>query len=283
MTMERIREGGINMNLFCSNVDPGYFGAMSIALVRGRNFVPGDKDVAIIGESAARQLWPDQDPLGKTRKVAGQMATIVGVSATARTMGLSNGDSGEVYRPLSQADYVDSVMLVKTSRPPEQVAGLIGGASRSIDRAVSPEVQLLKDAFRDKVQTSEAGAALTGGMGILALLLAVIGLYGVISYNAAQRKKEIGIRMALGAQPSNIVQSLVSRFFLPFSIALALGLGLAGAMSVVLRSELYGLNNFDPVSYLSAVVLLLAVGSLASLVPARRASRVNPVEALRCE
>src|SRR5260221_321604 len=256
---------------------------MPIALVRGRSFVPGDKDVAIIGESAARQLWPGQDPLGKSRKIAGQMATIVGVSATARTMGLSNGESGEVYRPLSQAGYVDSVMLVKTSRPPEQVAGLIAGASRSLDRAVSPEVQLLKDAFRDKVQTSEAGAALTGGMGILALLLALIGLYGVISYNVAQRKKEMGIRMALGAQPSNIVQSLVSRFFLPFSIALALGLALAGAMSVVLRSELYGLNNFDPVTYLSAAAMLLAVGSLAALVPARRASRVNPVEALRCE
>src|SRR5258708_33992511 len=126
-----------------------------IALGVGLNLITGGKNVCIIGESAARQHWPGQDPLGKSRKVAGQMATIVGVSASARTMGLSNGDSGEVYRPLSQADYVESVILVKTSRPPEQVAGLIAAASRSLDRAVSPEVRLLKDAFRDKVQTSE--------------------------------------------------------------------------------------------------------------------------------
>jgi ABC-type antimicrobial peptide transport system permease subunit len=121
------------------------------------------------------------------------------------------------------------------------------------------------------------------GMGTLALLLAIIGLYGVVSYNVSQKTREIGIRMALGATRFDVVHSILTRFIVPLSLALAAGLGLAAAASMVLRTELYGLSNFDPLSYFSAAVLLAGVGGLAAILPARRALKVDPMEALRCE
>jgi ABC-type antimicrobial peptide transport system permease subunit len=114
-------------------------------------------------------------------------------------------------------------------------------------------------------------------------VLAVVGLYGVVAYNVTQKTREISIRIALGAMPSHIVHSMVENFFLPLSVALAAGLAFSLLLSGVLRQYLYGLSNFDPLSYASAVVLLASVGSVAALLPARRALKVDPMEALRCE
>jgi len=120
-------------------------------------------------------------------------------------------------------------------------------------------------------------------MGLLALLLAVIGLYGVVAFSVANRTREIGIRIALGATPSGVVRSLLTSFVLPLSVALSLGLVLAAALSFILRNELYGVNHLDPLSYLTAALTMAAVGALASLLPARRALKVDPMVALRCE
>jgi ABC-type antimicrobial peptide transport system permease subunit len=154
---------------------------------------------------------------------------------------------------------------------------------RSVNPLLSPQVQMVKEAFDEKVGFSGKIAAIISGMGILALLLAIIGLYGVVSYNVSQKTREIGIRMALGATRFDVVHSVLTRFVAPLSLALAAGLGLAAAASMVLRTELYGLSNFDPVSYLSAAILLAGVGGLAALLPARRALKVDPMEALRWE
>jgi putative ABC transport system permease protein len=126
-------------------------------------------------------------------------------------------------------------------------------------------------------------AGIVSGMGLLALLLAVIGLYGVVAFNVANRAREIGIRIALGATPSGVVRSLLISFVLPLSVALSLGLVLAAALSFILRNELYGVNHLDPLSYLTAALTMAAVGALASLLPARRALKVDPMVALRCE
>ncbi|HEU5415028.1 MAG TPA: FtsX-like permease family protein, partial [Candidatus Angelobacter sp.] len=120
-------------------------------------------------------------------------------------------------------------------------------------------------------------------MGLLALLLAVIGLYGVVAYNVANRTREIGIRMALGATPSSVVRSMLTSFVLPLSLALSVGLALAAALSFILRNELYGVNHLDPLSYLAAALIMAGVGAFASLLPARRALKVDPMVALRCE
>ena len=142
---------------------------------------------------------------------------------------------------------------------------------------------MVKEVFHEKIGFSGKIAAMISGMGMLALLLAIIGLYGVVSYNVSQKTREIGIRVALGATRFDVVHSVLSRFAVPLSLALAAGLGLAAAASLVLRTELYGLSNFDPLSYLSAAVLLAGIGGVAAFLPARRALKVDPMQALRCE
>jgi len=126
-------------------------------------------------------------------------------------------------------------------------------------------------------------AGVIGAMGTLALLLAMVGLYGVVSYNVAQRTKEIGIRMALGANSGDIVRAVAANLTMPLTAAIGVGLLLAGALSFVMRSYLYGVHNLDPVSYLGSSGVLLGVAVLAAFVPARRALKVDPMIALRCE
>jgi ABC-type antimicrobial peptide transport system permease subunit len=141
----------------------------------------------------------------------------------------------------------------------------------------------LATAFREKRGDTERMAVIVSFMGSLALVLAVVGLYGVVAYNVVQRTREIGIRVALGATPKDLVRSLLSGWIRPLGIAVALGSLLAAALSLVLRSELYGISNFDPFSYLGALLLLGITGGLAALLPARRALKVDPMIALRCE
>jgi ABC-type antimicrobial peptide transport system permease subunit len=209
--------------------------------------------------------------------------TIIGVVGNARTVGFRDGNSAELYLPVEDRNINEAVIVVRTSRRPEDVAGSLAEVSRAIDPVISPEIQTVKSAFDERVGLSEKIAGVISGMGMLALLLAVVGLYGVVGYNVSQRTREIGIRIALGATPSRVVQSMVSGFFMPLSIAVIVGICLAAAASIVMWAELYGVSNLDPLSYAAAVLVLAATGSLAALIPARRALKVDPMEALRCE
>jgi ABC-type antimicrobial peptide transport system permease subunit len=188
-----------------------------------------------------------------------------------------------MYRPMQDKTLSMAVLLVRASQRGGNVVPAVGDVARSVDPVISPQVQTVKEAFAEKVGISGKIAAVISGMGLLALLLSIIGLYGVVAFNVSQRTKEIGVRIALGATPSRVVHSVVSKFMLPLSLAMAVGLALAAAGSMVLRTALYGLNNFDPWSYLVALALLSVVGGFAALVPARRALKVDPMEALRCE
>jgi predicted permease len=276
---------GLSLRLYTSPTAPGYFKTMGVPLLRGRDFRPDDGNVAIVSDNLARQLWPGQDPLQQTyyKGYGGKDWSIIGVAGNARTVSLRDGNSAEMYIPIPESRVTSSVLLVKTSAPPEQLASVLGGVARSIDSGLSPEVQPLHLAYEDKVGSSQQMAVIASGMGLLALLLAVVGLYGVVAYNVAQSTREIGIRIALGAPPARVVQSVVSRFLKPLGSALGLGLALAATLSMILRSELYGISNFDLVSYLAAIALLTVIGGLAALIPARRALRVDPMEALRSE
>jgi predicted permease len=276
---------GLSLTLYTSPTAPGYFKTMSIPLLRGRDFRPDDRSVAIVSDNLARQMWPGKDPLQQTyyEGYGGKDWTIVGVAGNARTVSLRDGNAAEMYIPIPESKVTTSILLTKTSVPPEQLASVLGGVARSIDPALSPEVRPLHLAYEDKVGSSQQMAVIASGMGLLALLLAVVGLYGVVAHNLAQSTREIGIRIALGAPPARLVRSVVSRFFAPLGFALGLGLVLAAALSMILRSELYGISNFDVLSYVAAVAILSGIGGLAALIPARRALRVNPIEALRSE
>ncbi len=272
-----------SFTLYFNGISPHLFQTMGIRLLRGRDFLKDDHDVAIVSETGAHRLWPGKDPLQQTFTLGHKKMPIVGVVGDARMIAPRDGIRGELYQPLTEENTSTAVLLLKTSQAPEDMLARVSQISRSVDPVLSPNVQLLKTAFNEKVGDSARMTVAVSAMGMLALVLAIIGLYGVVTYNVSQRNKEIGIRIALGATPRRIVQTMLSKFLLPLAVALCGGLGLAAALSVVLRSELYGISNFDPLSYFAAATLLAAVASLAAVVPARRALRVDPVTVLRYE
>ena len=275
--------GALKFDVYFNEVKPEFFRTMAIPMLRGRDFTAKDQDVAIVSDSYARGFWPGKDPLQQTYESDGQKLPVIGVVGNARAVEMRNGNATEMYIPIRDKSLPEAVVLVRASGRVEHVAAIVGEAARTIDPVISPEVHLVKDSFAEKVGMGGKIALVISATGVMALLLAIIGLYGVVAFNVSQRTREIGIRMALGASSSNVIRSVVSQFFWPLTLAMATGLTLAAAISLALRTMLYGLNNFDPLSYLSAFILLSLVGGFAALLPARRALRVDPMDALRCE
>jgi predicted permease len=275
--------GGIKVKLHFNQVSPRFFQTLAIPLLRGRDFTLQDKDVAIVSESAARNLWPGKDPLQQTYKYGGKNLSVIGLVGNARLTALRNGDDAVLYMPLSEDKAGEAVMVVRTSRPPQMLLATVTDLARAADPLLSPNAQMLTTTLHDRTRDSEKFAAVVSGMGGLALVLAIVGLYGVVTYAVAQRTREIGIRIALGATPSSLVRNMLSSFVLPLGCAIAAGLGLAIVLSLVIREYLYGVSNWDAVSYFGAVLLLAVTGGLAALLPGRRALKVDPMVALRCE
>ncbi len=275
--------GAVNFTAYYFEITPGYLATLSIPLLTGRDLHEDDQDVAIVSESFAQKSWPSKDPLTQEYPYAGKKMRIIGVTRNAHTLALANTNAAEMYVPLHKNNLVNGVLMVRTSSSPQQLTGIFTDIVRSADPVLSPDVMPLATAFREKRGDTERMAVIVSLMGSLALVLAVVGLYGVVSYNVVQRTREIGIRVALGATPKDLVRSLLSGWIRPLGIAVALGSLLAAALSLVLRSKLYGISNFDPFSYLGALLLLGVTGGLAALLPARRALKVDPMIALRCE
>jgi predicted permease len=274
---------GSTFDVFINNVDGDFLRTMGIRLLQGRTFRPGERDAVMVSESVARRLWPGKDPLQQLYKINGKKLPVVGVSAEAHTIMPRNGNAGEVYLPIDEGRLAESIILVRTSQPADNFVATAGSLARSLDPQLGPVVTALRQLYDEKLGDSAKIAGVVFGMGILALLLAVIGLYGVVSYNVAQRAKEIGIRIALGATPSRVISGIIRRFVTPLTISTSFGLLLAAALSFILRDNLYGVGNLDPLSYLTAALLLGGIGALAALLPARRALKVDPMVALRTE
>jgi predicted permease len=282
MTMGPVH-GAVTFTAYIYQITPGYFTSLSIPLLGGRDFRENDQDVAIVSESFAQKRWPGEDPLRHEYEYAGKKLPVVGVVRNARTLGLRDANSAEAYIPMRSSSLTYSVLLVKTSSPPEAMAAILADLARATDPALSPDVLPLSTAFREKLGDTEKMAGVVSFMGGLALVLAVVGLYGVVSYNVVQRTREIGIRVALGATPSKLVRGLLAGWIEPLGLAVVAGTVLAAVLSLALRSELYGVSNLDPLSYAGAFALLGLTAGLAALIPARRALKVDPMVALRCE
>ena len=274
---------GVNVNVHFNQASPHLFETLGIPLFRGRDFTKDDRDAAIVSQSCARVLWPGKDPLEQVYKFGDRKMPVIGLVGNARLTGLRNGDDAMVYMPLSDTKADSTTLLVRTSQDAQMPLAVVMDVARHVDVALSPHVELLATTYHDRMSDSEKFAAVVSGMGGLALVLAIVGLYGVIAYGVAQRTREIGIRIALGATSSRLVHNMLASFVLPLGVAIFAGLGLAAVLSTVLRSYLYGISHWDPWSYTLAVVLLAVTGGLAAFIPARRALKVDPVVALRCE
>jgi predicted permease len=270
-------------------VTPGYFEAMRIPLRAGRYFTDQDRlgtqPVVVIDENLARQYWPNQDPVGKRLRRGGPWATIVGVVAHVMQSALV-GDSGKgvCYYPLFQQPLAQAFLIVKTKAEPATLASAIQGAVASVDSAQpAADFKTMEQYVAGSLSPQRIAVTLLEVFSALALFLAAIGLYGVISYSTAQRTQEIGIRMALGAQRRQVRGMVIRR-----GLRLALAGVLAGAVAAsvlaqFLRSQLFEVSAFDPSTFALTCLILLGVALAACYIPARRATKVDPMVALRYE
>ncbi|HEV2490072.1 MAG TPA: ABC transporter permease [Candidatus Acidoferrales bacterium] len=278
-----------------------YFQTMGIPLLQGRGFTPedrlGSQFVAIMSLSAARKFWPGQNPLGKRIKwgVNGPWQTVVGVVGDVSEQSFDEPQLPHVYRPYNQvdagfleqdpfSDWHAMNISLRTHADPASLASAVLAQVNSLDPDLAvPAIRTMTQVIRSSFSGPEFNTVLLGALAGLALFLAAIGIYGVLAYVVAQQAHEIGIRMALGANPRNVLRLVLGRGVRLVGIGAAFGLAAAVGLTRLMKGLLYGVSAMDPSTFIAVVALLVAVALLASYIPARRAMRVDPMTALRYE
>lgn len=280
----------VSMNM----VDSPYFAAMGIPLVAGRAFTALDDStaprVAILNEAAARHYWPGRDPIGERIQLSvgwgaeDDWAEVVGVVGDVKRGALHAPAGPTVYLSYIQYSYRSNYLVVQTDGDP----GAIAGSVRRVIGQVDPGLPLWDvRTMRERVATATAAdrfsTALLSVFGVMALALAAVGVYGVISFSVARRTREIGVRVAMGAREADVLRMVLRQGLGVTLVGVAVGGAIALLAARLLRGQLRGISAADPLAFAAAVVLLVGVGAFASLLPARRAARIDPMEALRQE
>ncbi len=269
-----------------NHVDPQFLDTMGMRLVHGRNFQPGEDGVAIVNESTARALWPDQDALGKSLPWGAQRRTVVGVVRNASTAYVGNRDALEFYLPGSRGNAPQSGLLVRVSGSPRDFVRRLHDTARGLDERLQPSVQVMTDTYDQELQKASAAIAVIAVLGSVAILLSVIGLGGLAGYTVAERTREIGLRIALGARASHVVSAILAPMTRPIVIGFVCGALGGSAVARILRSAIptmSGLDVLDPLPYVMAMAFFAGVVAVSILPPGRRAIRINPTEALQHE
>ena len=271
---------------FVRIVSNGYFKAMGIPLLAGRDFTEHDaansEKVIIINDALARRLWPGQDPIGQMVTQDGGRR-VVGVVGGVRHVKVEEESGSEMYLPMRQTNDFSAVeLVVRTSLPEQTLATTIRTALKPLDPNLgSSEFRNVQKLVDKATSPRRFVVMMLTGFSIFALTLAALGIYAVISYSVQQRTQEIGIRMALGASARSLQMRIIFQTLRLAGIGLVLGLGAAFIMTRSLRALLFGVNSYDPASFIGTVVVLVAVAALAGYFPARRASQIDPINALR--
>jgi len=276
--------GGRFVNAYPNWVDAEFFHTMSIRILRGRTFLAGEKNTAIVSESFAKRQWGSADPLGKPLWRDGTSRDmIVGVARNARMKAMNDGEAVEVYWPAQPDDMQAMTLLVKTAGTPDELAPRLKSIAEGLDSKLFPSVWLLKSGFHETASDLEKLAMLVTLLGFVAVAMASIGISGLVAYTVSQQTKEFAIRLALGAQQVQVLATVLRQFRWPLIAGLVAGSGIAAGLSTTLRKTLYGVSNLDPATYTAAVAILLLVAGLAAFIPARRVLRVNISKTLRCQ
>jgi predicted permease len=278
---------------FFNDVDPPYFDTLRIRIILGRAFTDADSEaaplVAIVNETMARHFWPGEDPIGQRFSLisdAGPFVEIIGVTRDGKYRILAEDPQPYFYVPLTQRFSAQRTLQIRSSMPPELLAPLVQHEIHALD-ASDPieEIQTMKESLGGTLGyfIFRLGASLAAAMGLLGLLLAIVGVYGVVSYAATQRTQELGVRMALGASPRQILALLLRQGAQLVAAGLLFGLVGAWALTRATSHMLVGVSPSDPLTYLSVAALLSFITLLACWIPARRAIRIDPMVALRYE
>jgi len=289
-----LEPGQVPPAVFDNFVTSSYFETLRISIKRGRTFSDRDNEnapkVAVINETMAKKFWPNGDALGRRFKSKDNEhkwtdIEVIGVVQDGKYKGIIEDPMPYVYKPLAQ-DYVPLRNIqVRTSVPPESLELQVAATVHELAPGLAVTVKTMEQDLQgiNGYLFYRLGAQLSGAMGLLGLILAVVGVYSVVSYAAAQRTHEIGIRMALGAESRDVLKMMLSRSLLMIAAGVGLGMILSFVGARTLRSFLVEVSPSDPVTFGGVMVLLLSVALLACLIPAHRATRVDPLVALRYE
>lgn len=274
-----------------TRVDPGYFAALRVPIRAGRAFTPADRDgtmpVAVVNETFARRLLanggPPERALGQRVSLDGEYwMTVVGVAADVRYAGLAEPAAPSLYYAFAQDPFPGMNLFVRTSGDPMAIVPAVGRAVLEVDRDLPlARVASLATVVGSSLAAQRLNTTLLATFAGLAAALAIVGIYGVVAYGVARRRREMGVRLALGAQPADVVRLAVWRGLRPVGMGILIGVGLAALGSTVLAHSLYATSPHDPVTYAAVAAAFVAVSTLAAYAPARRAATANPVEALR--
>ena len=267
-------------------VSPGYFKTLGIPVVRGRPFDDRDRAtaplVAVVNERLATQLWPGQEPLGKRVKLFGtEFTSVVGVVADTKYGSLGNEPPPILYRPLAQVYQPGLSLLVRTAHP-NAILGNVRSQVQALDSKLPLGVSTLSDEVYGSLERPRVAAELLTLLGVVSLLLAAFGIYGVMAYSVSQRTRELGLRVALGADRGDVVRLVVGEGLRTALVGIAVGLTVALATTRVVAGLLYG-SATDPLTFIAVPGILTAAVLAASYVPARHASRIEPTIALRAD
>src|SRR6476646_550886 len=295
---DRPDESGKGLFVEVTSATPEYFKVLQASLAGGRYFTEADdigkQPVAIVDESTARTYWPDRDPIGRRLSMRSPRGaanppwcTVVGVIKDIKSDGLDQSGAPHIYRPIYQYPGFRSLSKSLTVRTSLSAASLAPQIRREL-QAVDPNLPVfnlrtMNEVIDGSLASRRFSAELVGVFAVVALLLASVGVYGLLAYMVGQRSQEIGVRMALGAMPSTIGGMIVSHGAGLAGIGVGIGLILSGIMAPLISSLLYGVRPLDPEVFVAVPVILMVVVLLASYVPAWRAARVNPIVALRRE
>jgi predicted permease len=269
---------------------PSYFATLGIPLLRGHTFsTPYDSarpPEVIISESMARMTWPGEDAIGKRLKspLSGSWVVVVGVVGDVRPLSAEGERQPQMYHDMARTPQLNAALLARGTLPPEVLATRLRDAVRAVDPVQAVyNVRPMTEVISGAIAPRRTNTTLLTLFGIVAVGLAAMGVYGVIAYGVTRRTKEIGIRMALGAQPGSIIALIAREGIVLAMLGVAIGAAGAWALRKVLASLLYGVSVDDPLAFGGAAMVLFAIAVVATLMPARAALKVDPARTIRAE
>jgi predicted permease len=266
-----------------NSVSSGFFALLDMPIVRGRVFTEGERGVVLVTESTARRYWPREEALGRTIVLDGGRRQIVGVVRDAQVSQVQDAISTYLYLPAGEAAQRRISVLVRTPLAFGSLAAAVRAETSRMDPSLIVNVRPLSENVGLLQTLSRITAGVAGALSLLAAGLAAIGIYGVVAYVVSRRRREVGVRVALGADARDVQHLILRQTLRPVAIGLVLGIAAAAAAARLLQSVLFGVSPYDPLAFVGAPVVMLAIAMAAAFVPTRQAMRVDPVSVLRSE